>query len=97
MATVAGALLGNLQNFFWRQERTLKSSRWLGECAVATTVAAQHCEWNEHLGRERHSSAMVGVAYCASSGHEFIKRGINQRAQICGEILGLSEGDAGIT
>jgi len=39
----------------------------------------------------------MSVANGASAGHEFIKRGVNQRAQICGEILGLSEGDAGIT
>jgi hypothetical protein len=39
----------------------------------------------------------MSVANGASAGHEFIKRGVNQRAQICGEILGLSEGDTGIT
>jgi hypothetical protein len=40
---------------------------------------------------------MVRVANGASTVHEFIKRGVNQCTQICGEILGLSEGDTGIT
>ena len=42
-----------LEHLSFGQVRSLEARRRLGERAVAATVAAQHREWHEHLGRER--------------------------------------------
>ncbi len=50
VATHTCTLLGDGQHFVGREVRTLQTRRRLGEGAVSATVAAQHGEWDEHLG-----------------------------------------------
>ncbi|CAB4590844.1 unannotated protein [freshwater metagenome] len=78
VATHTCTLLGDGQNLVGRQVGALQTRRWLGERAVSATVAAQHGERDEHLGRVRHPTARARIADGACATHDLVECEIDQ-------------------
>ena len=79
VATELGAASGDLEHGLGGEVRRVEAGRRLGERAVTATVAAQHRQRDEDLGRERDARPERGVTAARRLGQEVVEGKMLQR------------------